>query len=133
LLLHKRFSNLPLQLVAALHANLEEDLGWAKHNHESNDKEVNDFLSMNQILLLAACSSDDFKGKPSTSAMNVLGRSDLLFECFEDEVYLQNASSAFLFKSKASNGAPLLAALVPLTSLKKCIKEITALIPTASS
>ena len=28
--LHKRFSNLPLELVGALHSNLEEDLGWSQ-------------------------------------------------------------------------------------------------------
>lgn len=30
ILVHKRFTNLPLQLMTALHRNLEEDISWAK-------------------------------------------------------------------------------------------------------
>ena len=35
--LYQRFSNLPLELVGALHSNLEEDLGWSQQMHESDD------------------------------------------------------------------------------------------------
>ena len=35
--IYQRFSNLPLELVGALHSNLEEDLGWSQQMHESED------------------------------------------------------------------------------------------------
>lgn len=128
-LLHKRFSNLPIQLVGPLHINLEEDLGWAQHNHESDDSEQNDFRSLQYILLLCACSIEgESKLLHEGKALDVLGNAGLLFEYFEDEIFTQNATSAFLFKSKNS-GNSLVAAIVPIASLKKCVNAICQLIP----
>ena len=62
-LLHKRFANLPIELVGHLHRNLDEDLGWAKSNDGSDDGsgdassagEHLDFKEMTYLLLLASC------------------------------------------------------------------------------
>jgi hypothetical protein len=129
-MLHRRFSNLPLELVGALHANLEEDLGWAKSVHESDDSEQNDFLPMQQILLIAACSCDDSQVKQRGKVLNVLGRADFLFEHFDDEIYFQNATSAYAFQSGARS--TLMALTIPVTSLKKCVTSIKQLLPTSS-
>jgi len=40
LLLHKRFTNLPIQLVGALHRNLEEDVSWAQQQASDEDDEL---------------------------------------------------------------------------------------------
>lgn len=128
-LLHKRFSNLPIQLVGPLHLNLEEDLGWAQHNHESDDSEQNDFRSLQFILLLCACSlENEAKFLHEGKAIDILGNSGVLFEYFEDEIFAQNAISAFLFRSKSSTTS-LVAAIVPIASLKKCVNAICELIP----
>lgn len=129
ILLHKRFSNLPIQLVGPLHINLEEDLGWAQHNHESDDSEQNDFRSLQYIILLCACSlENETKFLHEGKALDVLGNSGVLFEYFEDEIFAQNATSAYLFKSKSS-ATSLVAAIVPIASLKKCVNTICELIP----
>lgn len=47
LLLHKRFTNLPIQLVGALHRNLEEDISWAQ-------QQVRIYLRI--IVVLLCCS-----------------------------------------------------------------------------
>ena len=129
-LLHKRFSNLPIQLVGPLHINLEEDLGWAQHNHESDDSEQNDFRSMQYILLICKCSLVGGDSKPSHDgkAVDVTGNSGLLFEYFEDEIFAENAVYSFLFRTKSS-ATPLVAAIVPIASLKKCVNMICLLIP----
>ena len=128
-LLHKRFSNLPIQLVGPLHINLEEDLGWAQHNHESDDSEQNDFRSLQFILLICKCSLLVDINKPQDGkAVDVMGNSGLLFEYFEDEIFVDAALHAFLFRSKSS-AMPLVAAVVPIASLKKCVNTICSLIP----
>lgn len=128
-LLHKRFSNLPIQLVGPLHINLEEDLGWAQHNHESDDSEQNDFRSMQYILLLCSCSLvGESNLVENSKAINVLGNSGLLFEYFEDEILTQNATSAYLFRPRGT-ATSLVAAIVPIACLKKCVNAICLLIP----
>lgn len=43
-------------------------------------------------------------------------------------MFLQSATSAYLFKPKAS-ATSLLAAIVPIASLKKCVNAVCLLIP----
>lgn len=128
--LHKRFSNLPIQLVGSLHINLGEDVGWAQHNHESDDCVQNEFKSMQSVILLTACSLGGGSKLPEGQAVDVLGNASLLFEYFEDEIFIQDAQSAFIFKAKSS-ATPLVAAIIPITSLKKCVNAICVLIPPA--
>ena len=128
--LHKRFSNLPIQLVGNLHINIEEDLGWAQHNHESDDCVQNEFRSMQSVLLFTACSLGAGGKLLEGQAIDVLGNSSLLFEYFEDEIFAQDALTAFVFKPKSS-ATPLIAAIIPITSLKKCVNAICVLIPPA--
>jgi len=141
-LLHKRFSNLPLELVGALHANLEEDLGWAQQKHEADDgdytsdkrteSDKGDFRALQYILLLAAASiKNEGKLLANGKALDVVGSADVLFEYFEDDIFCQNATAAYLFKTKVSEHA-LVAALVPITSLKKCVNSVRQLIPSAT-
>lgn len=127
-LLHKRFSNLPIQLVGPLHINLEQDVGWAQHNHESDDSEQNDFRSMQFVLLLCACSQAADTKFDHGQALNVLDNHSLLYEYFEDEIFAQSSIAAYMFKPKSSNKS-IVAAVVPIASLKKCVNEICMLIP----
>ena len=65
LLVHRRFYNLPLELVGHLHRNLSEDLAWAQGRAESEDgggsgdgssaEEHSTFKAITHMLLLAPC------------------------------------------------------------------------------
>ena len=57
---------------------------------------------------------------------------DVLFEAFEDDIYAQNATAAYLFPSNVST-TNLVAALIPIASLKKCINSIRQLIPISTA
>ena len=159
LLLHKRFTNLPLQLVGALHRNLEEDVSWAQQQATDDDelaqedyisssnssssstknkatKGTNFFAEARNVILLCECEvSKDGKSafafpEPS-SCYSVLGScSDIVFSCFEDEVYLQHATAAVLFRPpKSLCGTELVALLVPISKLQKCATGICDLLP----
>ena len=64
---------------------------------------------------------------------SVLGScSDVVFECFEDEVYLQHATSAVLFRPpKQHCSMDLVALLIPISKLKTCVNGICALTPSS--
>jgi hypothetical protein len=154
LLLHKRFTNLPIQLVGALHRNLEEDVSWAQQQATDDDEEVvestsssgqkasksnqggNFFAEARNVVLFCECAVSK-EGKSAytlgegNTCYNVLGScSDIIFACFEDEVYLQHATAAVLFRpAKTLCTTDLVALLVPISKLKKCANGICELIP----
>jgi hypothetical protein len=163
LLLHKRFTNLPLQLVSALHRNLEEDVCWAQQQATDEDesaqenttsssssapnsahkgsaaaaKQSNFFAEARNVVLFCECDVSK-EGKSTynlseigSTCYNVLGScSDIVFACFEDEVYLQHATAAVLWRPPRSLcSTDLVALLVPLSKLKKCANGISELIP----
>jgi hypothetical protein len=173
ILLHKRFTNLPIQLVGALHRNLEEDISWAQQQASDEDDEEksdnsgssgsssssagakpnklapsrNFFADARHVILLSECSvmgagKGGSKGGTAPVAVgysladhachSVLGScsSDIVFECFEDEVYLQHATAAVLFRPpKQHCTTDLVALLVPISKLKTCVNGICALVP----
>lgn len=63
---------------------------------------------------------------------SVLGScSDIIFACYEDEVYLQHAAAAVLFRPPKQHClTDLVALLVPISKLKNCVNGICELIPT---
>ena len=153
IMIHNRFTNLPLPLIGALHRNLEEDISWAKQqanndssiqkvdnlnqssddlNSQDNDK--NDFGVINFIILLSTCtftedSQFNFDGNNSNKSYNVTGNSSIIFDLFEDECYFQNCSSAVLFKCKESyyKDSPMVAMLIPISKLTVVINSIMKL------
>jgi len=182
-LLHKRFTNMPPELVSALHRNLEEDMSWAQQQAaEEEDEEDaekkskkaakassnsssssqpeqggNFFASARYVISLCECVvSKDKKTKQSEYLLtpsrlspgtgitaapsptegsycyNVLGScSGLAFELFEDEVYLQHAVAAVLFRpprNTCADNIDLVALLLPISKLKTCSNSITAMI-----
>eukprot|EP01032_Pedospumella_encystans_P010243 gene10243-11992_t len=160
LLLHKRFTNLPIQLVGALHRNLEEDISWAQQQASDEDDDLaldesesstssaskskksaasarpsNFFAEVRNVLLLCECAVPT-EGKSAyalgdSTCHSVLGScSDVVFACFEDEVYLQHASAAVLFRPPKQHClTDLVALLVPVSKLKTCVNGICELIP----
>lgn len=159
LLLHKRFTNLPIQLVGALHRNLEEDVSWAQQQASDEDDELaldecesssssankpssakkikrqaNFFAEARYVLVLCECAVPKDKSAytlTDNACYDVLGScSDIIFASFEDEVYLQHASAAVLFRPPKQHClTDLVALLVPISKLKTCVNGICALIP----
>lgn len=161
LLLHKRFTNLPIQLVGALHRNLEEDMSWAQQQATDEDESAqenavtsgsssagkntaqkgNFFAEVRNLVLFCECTVSKegrstyalSEGSASSAGTcyNVLGScSDVVFANFEDEVYLQHASAAVLWRPPRSLcNTDLIALLVPVSKLKKCANGICELIP----
>eukprot|EP01038_Epipyxis_sp_PR26KG_P011686 gene11686-15648_t len=172
LMIHKRFSNLPIQLIGPLHRNLEDDLLYAKqlsssNSNFSNNKQNNFTFSDNnnnnkiltvdtsvvtsvasfiddddhlfnniQYLLLFSpiTSSHNDILSTSTSSNNIIdvtGNSSLIFHLFEDEIFFQNCSIAYLFKPSSSisyiKQSLQVAMLIPVSKLKLCINNINKL------
>lgn len=67
LLLHQRFSNLPIELIGPLHRNLEEDLSWAKQrNNIDGDGDSDDEDDKNKNKKGAASSSSSSSSSKSS-------------------------------------------------------------------
>jgi hypothetical protein len=139
IMLHRRFTNLPLELIAPLHSNLEEDVVWCIHSAEretdaakigidgvARNDELMCFAAMSDILVINVCRLDGTTLADGNCCEIMGGNASLMFDAFEDEIYMQNAKASVLFKSKDSPNA-LLVALVPLAKFKKCTNEITTM------
>jgi len=102
---------------------------------KKNKRQANFFAEARNVLLLCECavSKDSKSGYTLTdnACYDVLGScSDILFASFEDEVYLQHASAAVLFRPPKQHClTDLVALLVPISKLKTCVNGICALIP----
>lgn len=145
ILLHQRFSNLPIELIGPLHRNLEEDLSWAQtktHSDDDNDEPLEGsvarsatfFSDLAYVLLLCPVGASKDFDVSGVKAHSVLGTAALTFDSFEDEVYFQHAEAAVVFKPSKACGAgyeenAVVAALVPVKRMKDCVKGICALLP----
>ena len=136
--LHQRFSNLPLELIAHLHRNLDEDLGWAQQLHDSNSdgnaaQEISEFKSLQFVILIACCEMQqgttkiDLGPPAANTVSDVSGSPSLLFHNFEDESYFQEAICTVLFKPAQSEHT-LCASLIPVASLRRCVQQIASLV-----
>lgn len=154
LLIHRRFSNLPLQLIGSLHENLVDDLAWAKQqpvddddhtdsqlapaqkNSRRSTKSSNFFAHLQYILLLCEGKVTS-PGKPSakdSSCCDLIAsglKNSLTFNYFEDEVYMQHASAAVLFRPSrqhSSGDNNMVCILLPVSKLNACMESIKRLL-----
>jgi hypothetical protein len=129
LMFYRKFSNLPLELISPLHQSLGDDLHWAMENTVSKDISADQefYKKMTHVALICPVSGTDGIVVNKT-AVDVTGNSTLLFDYFEDEIYHQRASLSLLFKSTITKNSLTLAALVPVKSLKSCVKDIQDLL-----
>jgi hypothetical protein len=118
LMIHKRFSNLPIPLLAPLHSNLVDDLNWSK---KERDK---DFSTIKYVLQLAAC--EPIKGR-SSHPLDVTGASDILFHEFDNEVYFNESECSILFKP-SNTSTHIVASLVSIVKLDTCVKSIRRMV-----
>jgi hypothetical protein len=94
LLVHERFTNLPLELICPLHSNLLEDLQWSAH---STIPECQAFQGIDSLLLLAPMAQSE--GIPS-GCMDVTGSSSIMYDRFDDEIFAQQAKQVLLLFSR---------------------------------
>lgn len=152
LLIHRRFANLPLQLVSHLHSNLNDDMSWAASLLDKLDdagdstsaQDHIDFKNIDHMILFSACGVLDTtsnhdkkrkKGEDSSSsgnnnAIDVTGSSSVILDYFEDDVYFQESLCSFYFKPSGAN-TPFVASLISVKSLAKIAATIVSLVPTA--
>jgi hypothetical protein len=132
LLLHSRFTNLPLQLIGPLFRNVEHDLQWLKDgDNAASPTIVSQFGNINNILLLCPCSmSDSSENSRLTvgNSIDITGSSSLLFDYFEDEIFFEEATSAALYRTEGLNKT-IAAILIPLSSMKKCAEKLSSMLP----
>eukprot|EP00940_MAST-03C_sp_MAST-3C-sp2_P002676 g2676.t1 len=135
LLLSERVLNFPLQLVPALHENLQRDLAWA-----SDQDEKSCFRACKRVLVLA----------PVTTSSSASG--EAYFDKFEEEIFKDAASMNFTFTLPQSSDAPAATAaaaaatsskkkrpsgalrrcaaiILPRSKLSSALKEIKAILP----
>lgn len=150
LLIHRRFSNLPLQLIGSLHENLVDDLAWAKqqpvddddHNTDSAQKKNSsrsmkhsNFFAHLQYILLICEGKVTSTGKTTTitSSCDLIAsglKNSVTFNYFEDEVYMQHASAAVLFRPSRQHSCVdnMVCILVPVSKLNACMESIKRLL-----
>jgi hypothetical protein len=126
ILLHSRFTNLPIQLLSPLHKNLIDDIKWAKKDGTKTEK------ILKKVLLLSVCNiSDNNKSLKQTKSDNIIdvtGSSSVLHEYFENDIYCQNSIGVLQFKSSLVQNKNLCVALIEIDRLDKCLKQINSMI-----
>ena len=135
-LLHRRFTNMPLQLLSTLHRNVVEDVLWAKKGGKAEFKAI-DFVLTFCVVLDGGngdCGSKKKKAEGGSSSGSgnkssgvVTGNSSLMFESFEDEPYFQQSDHSVRFKSAAMPAHSIVVCAVPIAALDKCLVEIDKL------
>ena len=138
-LMHKRFANLPLELIGHLHRNLNEDLGWAQALDESVDGSGDGtsaedhvaFKEMSSVLLLASCElTEQAKEGGNKKIRDMTGSSSsLLFDHFEDDTYLEEAHACYYYRPSPHVNSGIAAMLLPVSSFKSCTNKIIKMIP----
>ncbi|CAK79692.1 unnamed protein product (macronuclear) [Paramecium tetraurelia] len=96
LFINERILNLAPQLVPILHNQLKEDINWLQKEDPSNS-----LTNLDYLLVITKCFKDNDQQKQtqkkSTSDLN-----DLIFQKFEDFVFLQKSVVSFRFLSEGS-------------------------------
>lgn len=158
LLIHRRFSNLPLQLIGSLHENLVDDLAWAKQqlvddddhtdslipaqkDSSSHSKKSSNFFAQLQYILLLCEGKVTSPGNTKhtrtatkdSSCCDLIAsglKNSITFNYFEDEVYMQHASAAVLFRPSRQHSCvdDMVCILVPISKLNACMESIKRLL-----
>lgn len=130
LFLHKRFSNFPLELVKTLFSNLYEDIVWAKQQANSTvsseyteDDNIifNEFKNMTHVMLIGSCSCVGLQ-IAENSSVEMSG--NILFDDFEDEIFVQSSNSTILYALPSSKSL-LFVSIIPLSQYKASVDEIS--------
>ena len=133
LMLHARFSNLPLELIAPLFRNVEHDLEWVQSSDNNSAVTVSTaehFSGTENVLLLTPCSfSEGSVVKiPAGGCVDILGATDVFFDYFEDETFLEECNAAVVFQTTGLKKT-IAAILLPISKLTKCTHTLNEILP----
>lgn len=133
MMLHARFSNLPLELIAPLFRNIEHDLEWVQSSENNSAVTVSTaelFHGTEHVLLLTPCSFSESSAVkiPAGGCVDICGSSDVLFDYFEDETFLDACSAAVLYRTAGLNKT-IAAVLFPVSKLSKCTQALHEMLP----
>ncbi|CAD8066101.1 unnamed protein product [Paramecium sonneborni] len=96
LFINERILNLAPQLIPILHNQLREDINWLQKEDPNNS-----LTNLDYLLVITKCFKDNDQQKQtqkkSTSDLN-----DLIFQKFEDYIFLQKSFVSFRFLSEGS-------------------------------
>ena len=148
IMLHKRYHNFPIQLIAQLHKNLYEDLKWIKQQtintsntthkqpdigttNELSDEIINeqtiiDFQSLKYIILINNCNFINNINKISDNSIINYYQNSVMFDSFEDEIYCQKSETSFIYKLSNNNNYYIIS-IIKYNNLLECINEIEAM------
>ena len=144
IMIHGRYMNLPISLIPNLHGQLLDDINWARDEESRGNSliekgsttEINDdgkakaamYSNVEYILLLSQCSRHAQQdGNLTELSVDVTGDSSILFEHFEDEIYCQESLASVIFSPKCAD-TTVIAALIPISSLSTCSKNLRVML-----
>jgi len=125
ILLHSRFTNLPIQLITPLHKNLIDDIKWAKTEGSKSEK------GLKKVLLLSSCNISDndntnkTTSKSENSITDVTGSSNIMHDYFENDIFCQHSNGILHMKTSIIQNKALTISLVDIDKLDKCLNEIS--------
>jgi hypothetical protein len=151
LFLHRKVSNLPLQLISPLHRNIFDDLQWARSQSENGIKssaateltaeDLADLQAFKQLECLFLISTLSIEANSSLSAAVKKsgyveigpGDSSLMYDALEDEIYHKNSTCAFVFNCSEVSEKPLAVMMLHVDGFETAVKEISTLMDESAS
>lgn len=125
LFIYRKYSNLPLGLVAPLHQAVVDDFQWAvEGNIALSDLDTECNRRLTYVAYLAQLNSEGMS--VSDVAVDITGRTSVVFDNFEDDIFHQRSVLSIVFRSSFSS-RPLAAFFVPVNQLQSCVDEIKTL------
>jgi hypothetical protein len=133
-------------LIGPLYDNILEDINWAKSKAEKVKENmekgqslssppplgVDRFSDIEYVVIFSPCSRGTGSSKAQSSqSVDITGDSSMLFDNFEDEIFCQESVATVYFRPSnagSSQNSGIAAALLPVSSLSTCIREIKKMI-----
>lgn len=124
-MIHKRYTNFPIELVPLLHSNLQEDMNWVKSQSlpdpQSNSEITKEFSNLSHVLVLGTCHADGLTlGEKKSHPLS----GTIVYDEFEDEVFVQHSSASVLYKYHQNL---LFATIMPLKNYRSSIDELQSM------
>lgn len=125
-LLHRKYSNFPIQLIHSLYKNLHDDLVWCRSQNESEDEIYKEFKHLTHIMIVNSCNLVDGVSLAENTCM-IADRS-VLYDEFEDEIFMSHAIASIVYKPSRGK-SPLCVGIFPISSMKAILSEIHTMCP----
>jgi hypothetical protein len=134
ILLHHRFSNLPVPLIGPLFRNLENDVSWVQSSAEIKSPELSSrFSAISDLILFCPCSLLSGVEIALGASLDILGSSSsVMLDSFEDEMFLEHAEGAAVYRPRERFRSPVAVICISLNAFKVCIQKLATMSSDAS-